>query len=285
MQFNNAQLNFFGAEAGAGSIVTRTEATDPQITIDRFERDVLYSLIPPEKIYRGSKKVGGERAIQSFFDHFSGTELEIPLVFPKLEKNELRIYNSNQTGFHPKAGHMWFIYRKNGKLFVGSMPEDEWRAIGGETLTLEPDDDDSDLQQAILSGDDRQITTTSKFGTRFTRCPKLARKALERAQFRCEVQSSSLLFLSRATKRPYLEAHHLVPLYARERLGIKISLDRLNNIVALAPHWHRAIHHASPEVIEVILRKLAIKRHRSLGAMGLNVDDLLYIYRTPYLLA
>lgn len=270
MKFSSFHLTYFGAEAGAASIVTETEARDPQITLDLDEKEVVFSVIPEDRIFRGPKSADPIAATKRFVDHLTGDELEMPLVYPKGAGGELRLYNSKQTGFHPKAGDVWYVYRKQGRLYIGSMKECQWRGI------LVEDREDDILQRAIETGTNALITT-EYLSKRYTRNPAMSRLALGRVGHVCEYDSSAALFISRSTGRPYVEAHHLVPLFATEQLGGG-SLDVLDNIISLSPHWHRAIHHAEVPLVGKILEKLHQNRAGFLESLGLSLPDLLEIY-------
>jgi 5-methylcytosine-specific restriction protein A len=275
MKFGPLQLAWFGAEDGASSVVTETEARDPQITLDQYEKEVVAPVYSDSSIFRGSRSSGGNAALHIFYDHFSGTPLSIPFVYPKQRGNELRLYNSGQSGFTPRAGDVWFIYRKKGQLFVGSMLESEWRTLG----TTDPDD--GDYQLAIQRGVESPVVIqvpnrSATLVKSYPRNPAVARAAISRAEYCCEYKPRTSLFLSRFSKQCYVEAHHLVPLSATENIGCDLDVE--DNIVALAPHWHRAIHHATPDLASAIINTLGHKRRQFLSSLGIGTKDLLEIY-------
>lgn len=276
MKFSKLQLAYFGAEDGAGSIVTGREAKDPQVTLDRFEKDVVLPVHPYSSIYRGSRREGGDLALKTFWEHATGKALTTAFVLPKKEGNELRIYASKTSGFLPKEGHVWFVYRKEGKLFIGSMPELQWRQLGIR------DADDGLLQEAVMTGDDAVVdtvirTTGEAVIRRYSRNPAVAREALTKARFRCQYRPRTKLFVARATGERYVEAHHLIPLYATFILD-GASLDVIENVFALAPHWHRAIHSAEPDLVKEILESLVVKRPALLESFDICLNDLVDIY-------
>lgn len=108
----------------------------------------------------------------------------------------------------------------------------------------------------------------------------IAAEAIHRADYQCEYDSSLPFFISQQTQRPFMEAHHLVPM--RHQGMFDVSLDRLENIVCLSPHAHRMIHHAIDEEKEHILAILFEKRKDRLQQVGIELtyQELKVIYNT-----
>ncbi len=271
MEFGPLHLAYFGATRGACSAVTDRERIDGQITVVKDEKEVLYSTIPESTIHRGPKRTNPEAAKQNFILHGCGQPVTPYLIFPKIEENELRLYIPEDSAFSPPAGNIWFLYEKNSQLYLGHMPELQWRRIGTGDV------DDSKLQEAIYSGDDNPVETTTHTGSVYVRNPAISRQALADAGYQCEYDPSIGLFTARATGHPFLEAHHLIPLYATEQLG-GFSLDILQNVVALSPNWHRAIHHGETRLVSQILETLVAKRPTLLDLYDIGMGDLKEIY-------
>lgn len=272
MLFNSLYLAYFNADAGAYSIVTGDERRKGQITITETdgEASVLVKHFSEEQIPRGGARASRLVAMTHSRNGEPHQEANLAINFPKQNKNELRVYRNSSAGFNYEAGDVWFIYTKEEEIHIGSMPEQEWRRLGTT------DDEDSQLQRAILTGDNTPIRTALR-GVEYLRNPALARKALQLADYRCEYDPATQLFLSRSTGLAYLEAHHLIPLFASQQFGSQ-SLDTQDNIVALAPHWHRAIHHAEHKVATAILAKLIDSRKTLLDRFNLSLSDLVTIY-------
>ena len=105
-----------------------------------------------------------------------------------------------------------------------------------------------------------------------------AKAALQAANYKCEMDNTHITFISKATQKPYVEAHHLFPLSAQDE--IKYSLDVPANIIALCPLCHRKIHLAPLKDKKEMLLSLYRKRRSELKIFGIenNEDDLLSIY-------
>ena len=110
-----------------------------------------------------------------------------------------------------------------------------------------------------------------------------AKKALNRADFKCEVDESHKLFLRKSQPINYTEPHHLIPL-KYDKLFSK-SLDVEANIVSLCSYCHNLIHYGADA--EIVIRKLWEDRKEELEAAvilemnngtRLTVDILLGLY-------
>ncbi len=112
----------------------------------------------------------------------------------------------------------------------------------------------------------------------YIRDPGEAAQALRDASFVCELDSSHWTFKSRASSRPYVEAHHLVPMSQQHRFDV--SLDIKENIISLCANCHRLLHYGSPSERDPSIKKLLRNRSKRLVARNIIVDsrELLNFY-------
>ena len=68
----------------------------------------------------------------------------------------------------------------------------------------------------------------------------------------------------------YVEAHHLVPIAKQTELGV--NLDIPQNIIALCPNCHRAVHHAEKASRLKILQILYSMRNSKLQSAGIKIS-------------
>lgn len=109
---------------------------------------------------------------------------------------------------------------------------------------------------------------------RFTTDPKLGKTAIERANYICEldgVDNRSHGTFDSPNGHQYLEAHHLIPMKAQKDFPGK-NLDRLENIVAICPNCHRAIHYGALEEKIKYLKPLYDKRIQQLKECEHHID-------------
>lgn len=69
----------------------------------------------------------------------------------------------------------------------------------------------------------------------------LRAQAIEMAGYACEMDASHQTFISEASKKPYMEGHHVLPMNNQEYFSV--SLDVYANIICLCPVCHRQIHY------------------------------------------
>ncbi len=114
---------------------------------------------------------------------------------------------------------------------------------------------------------------------KYRRNGSYAKQALEQANYECEINSKHTTFISKATNKQYMEAHHLFPMSAQEE--ISNSLDIPANIIALCPECHRKIHFAKTEEKNEIILSLYKNRESELKIFGITETsgDLLEIYK------
>jgi 5-methylcytosine-specific restriction protein A len=271
MKFSKVQEQRLGTKDGAYSVVTSREFYDSQITLTDYEAELVLSHFGKSNIHIGNVKSNLELASKTLRLYPSGTEIRLNIVFPKPEKTELRLYLSAKSGFKPNGGEIWFIFQKDNDLWVGAMPENKWRK---ESSNLKQDEFDT-IYQNSLEEDFEAKTTTIKSRDIYSRDRRIALKRFELSGFICEYDPSHQLFVSRFSRKPYLEAHHLVPMALQGDFNKK--LDTVHNVFCLCPYCHRAVHHAEEGFARDILAKLV--KHRSiLDSYSLSLTDLFSLY-------
>lgn len=104
----------------------------------------------------------------------------------------------------------------------------------------------------------------------YLRDPQVAAYAKQQANYACEFDIRHETFISEISNKQYIEAHHLIPMKYQEQF--EYPLDIPENIVALCPNCHRAIHHGIKQQKNEIISKLFNTRKKSLQDNGLNID-------------
>lgn len=129
-----------------------------------------------------------------------------------------------------------------------------------------------DLPEPIMN---KIVKPNSKY---YRRDPKRAKNAKNIANYKCEFDENHVTFEAQSTGKPYVEAHHLIPMSLQNKFYY--SLDVEANIISLCPMCHRKLHHGVRSERLEILRKLYNNRIDRLKTcyILINLDDLLSEY-------
>ena len=102
--------------------------------------------------------------------------------------------------------------------------------------------------------------------------------AITKAGYQCEYNSNHYLFNSKSTNKPYVEAHHLIPMSAYN--DFEYSIDVEANVVSLCVVCHKKLHHASIQEKLDILTYLYNERIERLEQcnISLTLEDLIEYY-------
>lgn len=271
MKFGLPQQLKFGASHGTYSEVTSTEFKDSQITATDDETSLLLSYFGEENIFRGNVGDSEGKSKKEFLLYPSGKKIILNLIFPKPEKPELRLYIASKAGFKPLAESIWFLFLRDSALWIGSLPESEWRS---ENRILTLDDSDSAYQDAITEHSIR----THKQSARdiYARRPSIALKVIRSSYYQCEFDPSHKTFITRSANVPYMEAHHLIPMSAQK--NHKRTLDNMHNVFCLCATCHRAVHHSVQDSTRHIIDKLIYSRPKILEVFNVSKQDLYKLY-------
>ena len=130
MIFASTHNRFFGSFTGACSVLTRTEFKDSQLTLTKDEFN-LANIFYGGRIHCGPVRHDPDGAHKQFRLYPTGKYIELNLIFPKPEREELRLYLSERRGFKPRPGDIWFLFEREAELFVGSMSAEKWKCNFG----------------------------------------------------------------------------------------------------------------------------------------------------------
>ncbi|WP_212001208.1 MrcB family domain-containing protein [Chitinophaga sp. HK235] len=107
--------------------------------------------------------------------------------------------------------------------------------------------------------------------TKWPRSERIASKALLNANYKCEVDNRHQTFKSGKTKKPFVEAHHLIPISLQD--GFRYSIDVPENIIALCPNCHRAFHHGENAHKKDLVKRFFQERKINLHFRGIEIDE------------
>ena len=113
----------------------------------------------------------------------------------------------------------------------------------------------------------------------YGRNPMVAAAALDKASFKCEVNTEHKTFISNISNENFVEAHHLVPMSRQDEFIY--SLDIVENVISLCPCCHRLLHHASLNDKKHILKELYFLKSDGLEKreIFITLDELFDTYK------
>ena len=109
-------------------------------------------------------------------------------------------------------------------------------------------------------------STSSKYKTN----PRIAKTAIIQADFKCELNPDDHETFPSKIGRPFMEAHHLIPMCAQK--DFNINLDRIENIICICPNCHSGIHLGNDSTRLEYLQKIYNNRINRLRAVGINIS-------------
>lgn len=121
--------------------------------------------------------------------------------------------------------------------------DDKENTISTNDIDLEP----ADIKYEPI----KKPNLRESSGSSFQRNVNVSKNAIKIANYKCELNNSHKTFVT-ASEKPYVEAHHLIPLSCQN--DFDYSLDVETNIIRLCPNCHRMLHYGLD--IRSELRKL-----------------------------
>jgi 5-methylcytosine-specific restriction protein A len=120
--------------------------------------------------------------------------------------------------------------------------------------------------------------TNSAGSSSWLRDPDMAFTAIYSANFKCEVNPRHETFISPVTSKPFMEAHHLIPMEFQN--DFEYSIDVPENIISLCPNCHRAFHNSTDKIKSALVRSFFAERKIFLRKREISLieDDLLRYY-------
>ena len=140
-----------------------------------------------------------------------------------------------------------------------------------EDLVVSTDNVDDEYEEAPLSEKEKREVFL------FKRNRHLVKQALEKSQYKCDIDRTHKTFITKNNK-PYMEAHHLIPLSSQELFNTS-GLDSVANIVCICPNCHRNLHYGKD--IIPMLEKIYNERKQALEKSGITItfEELLELYK------
>ena len=98
----------------------------------------------------------------------------------------------------------------------------------------------------------------------------IAGQAIEGTNFTCENAPDHRTFIAKATGKPYMEGHHLIPMKFQSEFDT--GIDVYANVVCLCPICHRLLHYGTDREKAYAAEKLFDARDERLQKCGIDIS-------------
>jgi 5-methylcytosine-specific restriction enzyme A len=209
-----------------------------------------------------------------FYQEFFEEEVNNLLTFTTLKKLEKVVnsknfnkYNKSENHF-PSAAFNCYI---SCVTHLNAKKEERIDLHLNESLDITNiEESNNELNTTIAEAQKRKQKVNTDDVLTYPRKKEESLEAKRRSNWRCELDSNHTTFISNANKKPYMEAHHLIPMSAQDYF--EYTLDFADNIVCLCPNCHRKIHHAIDEEKKEILQFLYKKREKKYNKYCIDIS-------------
>jgi predicted HNH restriction endonuclease len=209
-------------------------------------------------------------------------------VFTQIVRNLTSHFETNVFGKHVKRTKVGvnYIYSLNdrGKQLLDSIDKkvideiiDEEEDIS-KVEAAEPIEDNEELRK-VNERKPEKVTIGEK--SKYKRDYRIAKTALKNANGECAyakaINKKHITFSTDKVDN-YLEAHHLIPMKAQS--DFEVNLDRIENVIALCPNCHSAIHYGTLKTKEQMIEELYNMNISELEKANINIDlyKLIHLY-------
>jgi hypothetical protein len=260
--------------------VTPAEAKKGHITIRARYHGLFESQFEPIR-HEDDVKCPEKDFLKEFIRESDHQLIELKLCRRNEPRREMRLYFNDKDGVKARRHQIVTIHFTPKGAVIGVRdggmikPETIFPEEGTIPKLQRPLDTEEKLNRALWT-DPRYHTVAEK--KVLVRSGALAERCLKNAKYECEAGRDSDHFLSKRTKKPYVEVHHLIPL--KEQKRFTASLDCLENLCCLSPLAHKAIHYGTDSEVAQIIEQLLITKRSALLMFGINEDALYKMYGT-----
>ena len=129
------------------------------------------------------------------------------------------------------------------------------------------------FRDMFFASDKQYVDVKNKIRSK-QRDPKLIQSVLENSNHTCFFDETHETFPS--TTRPnYVEGHHIIPVSLND--SFEEELDCEENIIALCPNCHKAMHYATNEYKQKLLKNI-LNENDDFKKFDINLEDMKEIY-------
>lgn len=185
--------------------------------------------------------------------------VELP-GFKDFNKKTGRFFNATYSCFTSYLSYTHsFIEAQSDEMLTNKLEE----------LSIATDDLSKKISPGPKSRALKNIKTNK--GYAYPRNPYESLAAKIASGWVCEIDSKHITFISSLDDKPFVEAHHLIPMSVQD--DFKNTLDFADNIVSLCPNCHRLVHHSELSTRKNAIIKLFETRKNLYENHGIKIDQ------------
>lgn len=192
--------------------------------------------------------------------------------FDSVKKIETVVNNSNFKELNKRENHFYSATFNCYKAYVAYKSKTSKVSIENTLDLIKPVD-----KNLSFTTFKKPIEIQTSI-TKYKRSSQEVLTAKKKSLWRCEYNPNHETFISETNQKPYVEAHHLIPMQVQSYY--KQSIDFADNIVVLCPNCHRKIHNGLSKERKEMLEVLYYKREHVYRnhEIDLNLKELLLYY-------
>lgn len=208
-----------------------------------------------------------------FYQEFFGEEIGELLTFTTLKKIEKVIQSDNFNKYNHEEGHFPSATFNCYVSCVTHLNTEKERRVDfqlNEDLVTTRIEDNYEMNNTIVGVQKRKEKIIIGDVSTYPRSRKESLYAKRRSNWKCDVNPNHITFLNNADAKPYMEAHHLIPMSVQDYF--EYTLDFADNIVCLCPNCHRKIHHAIDSEKSEIIKFLFENRENRYRKYSIDIN-------------
>lgn len=237
---------------------------------------------------------------KEFIDLRNGLHLHDLLIFLKDEDDEMFAIGIPKTFYETNydiSDGLYLMLESKGVVTLKTVLSNIENSVDADTIVTDEDElADILYQQLVDNVDDEEVDDKpdnyqaedyagdengrNVHSNRPSTNAKIGKSVIKANKYQCifATDSDSHETFLKPNNKPYMEAHHLIPLSKQSKF--KKKLDTKGNIVPVCPLCHRKLHHGRKSDVSLLLNELYTKRNTALKSSGLDItlDDLKSYY-------
>ena len=187
------------------------------------------------------------------------------------ELNDYHDYNKKMNRFPSASLRCYLSYLTYLNSDIEEQEDIETNNKLNDSYVKETIDDVDIKNNTILKETLKKEKVLKNKSYRYPRNILESKKAKIKSNWKCEYNSNHETFINIKDNRPYVDAHHLIPMAAQDYF--ENTIDFSDNIVCLCPTCHSKIHHSIFSDRKKMIKKIFEKRKDKYPKYGIVITE------------